>query len=133
MKVYIAGKITGDKDYKEKFAYAATIMRHRGPDYHILNPAELPEGMTPQDYMQLCTQMLFAADMVVFLPDWCESNGAGIEFRLCTYIKKEMIVLPESLFYFTCPRCGEMIPYYLPRTRCPECDSYITDIPLPEV
>ena len=47
MKVYIAGKITGDPNYKGKFAAEAEKIRAAG---HIaLNPAELPEGMEPGD------------------------------------------------------------------------------------
>ena len=121
-KVYIAGAISRDRHYKEKFAYAAKVLQGRDKDYAILNPAALPDGMTPQDYMQLCTQMLFAADMVAFLPDWSDSEGAGIEFRLCTYIKKDIIVLPWSLFNAPCSHCGEYEPIYLMRDgRCKYC------------
>lgn len=123
-KVYIAGSISRDCHYKEKFAHAVKVLRERGEDYAILNPATPPEGMTPQDYMQLCTQMLFVADMVVFLPDWTESSGAGIEFRLCTYIKKEMIVLPRDLFEAPCSCCRGIAPIYLMKDGlCEECSE----------
>lgn len=47
MKIYIAGKITGEPNYKEKFDIAATSLEAQG--HIVLNPAELPEGMLPAD------------------------------------------------------------------------------------
>ena len=35
MKIYIAGKITGDPDYKEKFAKVASSLREHGFSYRI--------------------------------------------------------------------------------------------------
>ena len=43
MKVYIAGKITGNQGYQAKFRRAAAGLRMCGNI--VLNPAELPEGM----------------------------------------------------------------------------------------
>lgn len=86
MKVYIAGKITGDKAYKAKFARAEQIQKERGNI--VLNPAVLPEGMAPGDYMRICMAMMECADMVVFLPDWNESQGARLEMRWCQYTGK---------------------------------------------
>lgn len=93
MKIYLAGKISGDPDYKAKFARAAEELEDMG--HTVLNPVALPEGMTSQDYMQLCTQMLFAADEAAFLPDWPTSAGAGIEYQICIYIGKPVMMLPE--------------------------------------
>lgn len=93
MKVYIAGKITGCKGYKAKFSAAAKKLTDKG--HSVLNPAALPEGMRPGDYMQLCTQMLFAADAVAFLPDWEHSRGARIEYELSLYIGKLIMLLEE--------------------------------------
>ena len=88
MKVYIAGKITGDPKYRKKFKAAATDIAREG---HIaLNPADLPEGMRPKDYMRVCFAMIDAADLVVFLPDAKDSAGARLEKAYCEYIGKEM-------------------------------------------
>ena len=40
MKVYIAGKITGDPGYRDKFAAAEIQLGWQG--HTVLNPAELP-------------------------------------------------------------------------------------------
>lgn len=74
-KIYIAGKITGDEGYREKFRRAAETVSGMG--CIPLNPAEQPEGMTAQDYMRVC-----------FLPDWRGSPGAMLEKAYCEYIKK---------------------------------------------
>ena len=87
MKVYIAGKITGDPGYRDKFAAAEIQLGGQG--HTVLNPAELPEGMAPADYMRICFAMIDVADAVVFLPDAAESAGARLERAYCEYIGKE--------------------------------------------
>lgn len=81
MKIYIAGKITGDKAYRAKFAAAEKTLRAQG--FTVINPAVLPEGMRPADYMRICFAMVDIADEVVFLPDWQESmtQGGGAGWR----------------------------------------------------
>ena len=87
MKVYIAGKITGDPGYRDKFAAAEIQLGWQG--HTVLNPAELPEGMAPADYMRICFAMINVADAVVFLSDAKESAGAKLEMAYCDYIGKE--------------------------------------------
>lgn len=88
MKVYIAGAITGHPDYKEKFKRAAIRIKKDG--HVVLNPATLPGGMTPGEYMKICFAMIDVADAVFFLPDWMESAGAMLEHTYCQYISKEV-------------------------------------------
>lgn len=57
--------------------------------FTVLNPAVLPEGMKPADYMRICLAMIDSADVVMFLPDWEESKGAKLEWDLCQYIGKQ--------------------------------------------
>lgn len=87
MKVYIAGKITGDPGYRDKFAAAEIQLGWQGNT--VLNPAELPEDMAPADYMRICFAMIDVADAVVFLSDAKESAGAKLEMAYCDYIRKE--------------------------------------------
>ena len=89
MKIYIAGKITGNPNYKAQFAAEAERIRAAG---HIaLNPAELPEGMEPGDYMRICLAMIDVADIVTFLPDWQESRGANLEWKYACYCRKRVV------------------------------------------
>ena len=81
MKIYIAGKITGDRKYRAKFREAAKTLEALG--HVVLNPAILPAGLAEQDYMQIALAMLNAADLAVFLPDYQESAGAMIEWAWC--------------------------------------------------
>lgn len=86
--IYLAGPITGVADYRERFAAAEATMRRAYPAAVILNPATLPEGLTPGQYMRICLSMMDCANEVVFLDGWIRSDGAGIERGLCTYAKK---------------------------------------------
>lgn len=86
MKIYIAGKITGDPKYRERFREEAE--RLEGLGHIVLNPAELPEGMSKAEYMRICFAMIDCADTVFLLPDWQGSPGAQMELAYCRYIGK---------------------------------------------
>lgn len=87
MKIYIAGKIAGDRRYRAKFREAAKNLEAMG---HVtLNPATLPDGLEQADYMRICLAMLDTADLAVFLPDYRESRGAMVEWAYCQRIGKD--------------------------------------------
>lgn len=85
-KIYIAGKITGDPNYKEKFASIQKDLESEG--YIVLSPAVLPEGMSTEDYMRICFAMIDTADVVAFIEGFLESPGAMLELEYCKYTKK---------------------------------------------
>lgn len=93
MKIYIAGKITGEPNYKEKFDIAATSLEAQG--HIVLNPAELPEGMLPADYMRICFAMIDTADAIYLLKGWYSSSGASIERNYAMYIGKSILTEGE--------------------------------------
>lgn len=96
MKAYIAGKITGDPNYREKFQKGAEALQRAG--YTVLTPATLPNGMRNSDYMRICFAMIDVADIVFFLPDWQKSPGARLEHMYCDYINKvtlELYKMPQ--------------------------------------
>lgn len=95
--VYIAGKITGDEDYRKKFGIAKTALESEG--FSVINPAYLPMGMTPAEYMRICFAMMDTADIVAFLPDYYESQGARLENDWCQYIGKQTMYLEHMTFY----------------------------------
>lgn len=93
-KIYIAGKITGDPNYKAKFAAAAEEYKKRG--YTVLCPSWLPGGMLSADYMRICFAMIDTADVVAFLPGYETSPGAQLELQYCLYTDKFLIYIGED-------------------------------------
>ena len=91
-KLYIAGKITGDPNYKAKFEDAENFYKKEG--YTVLNPSWMPQGMQKADYMRICFAMIDTADVVAFLPGYRLSAGAQLELQYCFYIDKD-VKLPE--------------------------------------
>ena len=91
MKIYLAGKITGEPYYREKFDAAAEKLKSHG--HIVLNPSDLPKGMTQREYMSICVPMLLQADAIALLPDWTQSKGADIECQLAAYCGIERVFL----------------------------------------
>ena len=75
--IYIAGKITGDADYKAKFQRAREQLEARG--YIVMDPSVLPDGFAYEAYMRITGAMLAECDGICLLPDWTESEGAKRE------------------------------------------------------
>ena len=111
-KIYIAGKITGDPNYKAKFAEAENFYKKKG--YTVLTPTWMPLGMQPADYMRICFAMIDTADVVAFLPDYETSPGAQLELQYCFYIDKEVklpeckhpVLIREGNGPLVCDQCG---------------------------
>lgn len=82
-KVYIAGPMTGYKDFNyPAFNTVANILRGWG--YHVENPAENshPEGTEWEGYMKVAIRQMLTCDMVFLLDGWQKSKGANIECHL---------------------------------------------------
>ena len=81
MRVYISGPMTGDPDYKQKFADADMDLKAKG--YDVVNPsrtaATLPGSMTYDEIMRVDLLLLELCDEIYMLKGWKESHGARIE------------------------------------------------------
>lgn len=75
--VYLAGKITGDPDFRKKFAEAKEKLQEAG--FLVMSPAELEQGFPYDAYKPINKAMIDACEEVLFLPDWRESEGAIYE------------------------------------------------------
>lgn len=90
MTIYIAGKITGDPDYKAKFARAEKALT--SINWIVLNPAVHPEGLPRDAYMHIDMAMIDVADMIYFLPDWEDSEGARLEMQYVKYQSRDYVI-----------------------------------------
>lgn len=89
--VYLAGRITGDPNYRKKFEMAARELEAAG--FVVVNPALLPEGGFSWDaYMRMSSAMLDECKASCFLPDWADSRGAMIEFGRATATGKRVFM-----------------------------------------
>ena len=79
MKIYIAGKITGNPDYKTHFAKAEKeLIKKR---HTVMNPTCMPLGFGYEDYMRICFVMIDVCDAVYMLNNWEDSPGAIREYE----------------------------------------------------
>ncbi|HZK27454.1 MAG TPA: DUF4406 domain-containing protein [Thermoclostridium sp.] len=91
MIIYLAGKITGDNNYKAKFKRYELKYRLQG--YTVLNPAILPNSphVSYDAYMRMSKAMLKECDIIVMLPDYKDSKGALQELEWALLQEKEVI------------------------------------------
>ena len=82
MKIYIAGKITGNPDYVAQFAEAEAALRAKG--HSVMNPARIVpaaafDAFDYRDSMRVSRAMQNVCEAVYFLPNWKDSDGARQE------------------------------------------------------
>ena len=94
--IYIAGPITGVENYREIFAQTEKDLEAIG--YIPLNPANLPQGMSDDQYMRIDMAMLDSADAVLFLLNWEDSNGATLEHARAQCTNKPCIYQKRPIF-----------------------------------
>lgn len=73
-KIYLAGKITENKNYVFDFMRGGDYLQAKG--HTVLTPICLPQGLEYEDYMHICFAMIEVADGVALLPGWQDSPGA---------------------------------------------------------
>lgn len=92
-KIYLAGKVTGDPRYKEKFEAGVKHLEELGwKRENIVNPAqEVPEGTPWLKAMWKCLGLLRRCGWVALLPDWKESWGARMEHLVAKVTMKWIV------------------------------------------
>ena len=77
MKIYIAGKITGNPDFEEDFG---KVQHKLTKQFHtVLSPCILPVGLEQEEYLHICFSMIDVCEGVMFLNNWVCSKGAKAE------------------------------------------------------
>lgn len=95
MKVFISGKITGQKKYREIFRDREGFLKVKG--FAVMNPAVLPyPGFTHEEYLHICYAMIDTCDAVWFMPNWEESTGSKLERA---YAEKSGKLIIEEVKY----------------------------------
>ena len=94
-KLFLSGRISGNRHYKEEFEQAKEFYENLG--YFVVIPSVLPNGMTNADYARICLSMIDCCDEVAFLCDWPMSLGAQLEHSYCHYTGKKMRYYEEDL------------------------------------
>lgn len=98
MKIYIAGKISGEPRLKmqQKFFDAAEQLSAKGHKPFI--PSILPDypDVPHDDYLHICFAMIDVCDAVYMLSDWQQSKGARQELQYAADTRKEIAYQDES-------------------------------------
>lgn len=88
MKIYIAGKITGVKNYKATFNIIEEKLIKKG--HTVINPSILPAGFEHHEYLHINHAMIDVCEAVYFLKCWKNSKGALIEHEYAEKIGKKI-------------------------------------------
>ena len=92
MRIYLAGKVAGEPNYREIFSEAAEKLRMEG--HEVYNPAAAnQEGREVSDIMAHHLPQLCYSEAVALLPNWKTSGGSAVECHLAQYLGKEIIYL----------------------------------------
>lgn len=104
--IYISGKITGDDNYRTKFAMAEKRLIRDG--YDVLNPVEAADRLdrlylgaglaapTWSEYMRKCLLAISDADALYMLRDWQQSRGARLEHHIASELGIKIVYEDEA-------------------------------------
>ena len=93
MKIFIAGPMSGIKDYNRP-AFHAAAAKLRAKGHEVVSPSEL---ITDANYtkwsaaMRICVAEMMTCDMVVALPGWSTSKSACIAIDLAYELEMHVI------------------------------------------
>lgn len=81
MRIYIAGKITGDPNAKRNFEAAQAELQKSG--HEPISPYKVGESLPElehEEYMHISFALIDISEAVYFLANWKQSPGACMEY-----------------------------------------------------
>ena len=117
MKIYIAGAITNNPNYREQFREAEEKLIAEG--HAVINPVK-NDGFTYREYINMGLCELMHCDAIYLLKGYEESTGATLEHDYARTVGLEIIKeetqVKKILFnhdsYPYCPHCGKDFDEY---------------------
>ena len=88
MKIYIAGSITNNPEYKEQFAAAEKKLITEG--HAVINPVK-NAGFEYKEYIDMGLCELMRCDAIYLLSGWEKSNGARLEIIYASTVGLQII------------------------------------------
>jgi len=128
MKIYIAGAITNNPNYREQFRAAEEHLTSLG--HAVINPVK-NEGFTYREYINMGLCELMHCDAIYLLKGYEESAGATLEHDYARTVG--LIIIDDDTkkirfdhdSYPHCPNCGIEFEHYpygkLKRGYCYNC------------
>jgi len=108
LKIYVAGKITGNDNFVEEFKQAETELKKAG--HVVINPSLLPVGFEHDEYMKVCLPMVGICDAIYLLNGWEHSKGANMEKDYAESLGKLVLHdLREPVDFMTAVNSGKRI------------------------
>ena len=95
--IYISGKITGDDNFREKFAEAERILTEK--NFNVINPCKVDEFgfFTYEQFLHIDFALIDCCDAIFMLPDWRNSKGAIREWHHAQSLGKKIIFYYSEL------------------------------------
>ena len=98
MKIYIAGKITGEdrEEVIKKFSRAEEYLKKA--ENEVFNPTVLPaySDVPLDDYLHICFAIIDVCDSIYMLSDWQTSIGARKELQYASDWGKTILYETET-------------------------------------
>lgn len=90
-KIYISGKITGNKSFEHEFNATERALRTKCPELEIVNPVRLCKASWCwMRCMAVCIKALISCSHICMIEGWQESKGARTELWIALLLGLEV-------------------------------------------